>query len=496
MMRASVRRLSAVLAATLAVSLLAGHVGSPNVFYEGQAGPYPVRVVVRPPGVIPGLAEISVRIPEGQVRRVSVRPVRWDLGLAGAPRADEAMPVAGEPRLWSAELWFMDFGSYSVHVTVEGDAGEGTVIVPVPAVATETLAMSRGMAVGLGALGLFLFVGALTIVGAAVREGQLPPGEEPDARRRRRAWIARGVAVPLLGLAVLGGGRWWGAEEAAYEQNLYSAPVTETSVDTEGEAHVLTLVVEDEGWARFSPLIPDHGKLMHMFLVRDPEMDVFAHVHPVRADSASFRLVLPPLPEGTYRYYADVVHESGFPQTLVGSVAIPDPASEIPAAGVDTDDSWSVGAPAAGRTALLADGSTMVWEGNEALAAGRETTLTFRVTDPAGAPAALQPYMGMMSHAAVAKDDGGVFVHLHPSGSASMVAQQLFAQRVAGDTARTEDGRLIIREAVDHSMHAPGVEPGVVSFPYEFPQGGRYRIWVQVKRDGQVLTGAFDAEVR
>jgi hypothetical protein len=496
MIRTILRRLGVVAAATLGVSLLAGHVGSPNVFYEGQAGPYPVRVVVRPPGVIPGLAEISVRVPEGQVRRVSVRPVRWDLGLAGAPRADEAHPVAGEPRLWSAELWFMDFGSYSVHVSVEGDSGEGTVIVPVPAFATETLAMNRGMAVGLGALGLFLFVGALTIVGAAVREGQLPPGEEPDARRRRRAWIARGVAAPLLGLAVLGGGRWWGAEEAAYARNLYTAPVTEASVTAEGDAHLLSLVVDDERWARFSPLIPDHGKLMHMFLIRDPEMDAFAHVHPVRADSASFRLVLPPLPEGTYRYYADVVHESGFPQTFVGSVAIPAPASQSVSAGVDGDDSWSVGAAPAGRTARLADGSVMGWEGDEALAAGRETTLTFRVTDPAGGPAALQPYMGMMSHAAVAKDDGAVFVHLHPSGSASMVAQQLFAQRVAGDTARAEDGGLIIRETVDHSLHAPGASPGVVSFPYEFPQAGRYRIWVQVKREGQVLTGAFDAEVR
>lgn len=496
MIRLSIRRVCAVLGATLGISLLAGHVGSPNVFYEGQAGPYPVRVVVRPPGVIPGLAEIAVRVPEGEVRRVSVRPVRWDLGLAGAPRPDEALPVAGEPRLWSAELWFMDFGSYSVHVTVEGAAGEGTVIVPVPAVATQTLSMSRGTALGLGAAGLFLFVGALTIIGAAVREGQLPPGEAPDARRRRRAWIARGVAVPLLGLAVLGGGRWWSAEEAAYQRNLYTPPASEASVASDDGAPVLTLAVVDEAWGRFSPLIPDHGKLMHMFLVREPEMDAFAHMHPVRADSASFRLVLPPLPEGTYRYYADVVHESGFPQTFVGRVDIPATASEAVAAGVDADDSWSVGAAAADRRARLADGSTMTWEADDALAAGRETTLRFRVTDTAGAPAALEPYMGMMSHAAVAKGDGGVFVHLHPSGSASMVAQQLFAQRVAGDTARTADGELIVREVADHSMHGPAAEPGVVSFPYEFPQPGDYRIWVQVKRDGLVLTGAFDARVQ
>ena len=51
------------------------HIGSPNVFFEGKAGEYFVRAVIRPPQVVPGLAEINVRVPGGPVERVTVLPV-------------------------------------------------------------------------------------------------------------------------------------------------------------------------------------------------------------------------------------------------------------------------------------------------------------------------------------------------------------------------------------------------------------------------------------
>jgi hypothetical protein len=46
----------------------------------------------------------------------------------------------------------------------------------------------------------------------------------------------------------------------------------------------------------------------------------------------------------------------------------------------------------------------------------------------------------------------------------------------------------------DHT-HRGGGLPAVVSFPFGLPERGDYRIFVQVKRDGRIDTGAFDARV-
>src|SRR6185436_17568941 len=77
------------------------HIGSPNVCFEGKAGPFPIRVLIRPPGVVPGLAEINVRVLAGSARRVTALPVYWEAGREGAPPPDVAEPVRGETNLYS-----------------------------------------------------------------------------------------------------------------------------------------------------------------------------------------------------------------------------------------------------------------------------------------------------------------------------------------------------------------------------------------------------------
>ncbi|HVT58624.1 MAG TPA: hypothetical protein VHR45_09500 [Thermoanaerobaculia bacterium] len=521
-----------------------GHVGSPNVFFEGMAGPYPVHVVIRPPVVIPGLAQIAIRLDKNDARRarVSVQPMQWDAGPEGAPPPDVAEPVRGDRTLFSAQLWLMTANSYQIRVRVAGAHGDGTAIVPLSTAATHRLPMRSATALLLVGLGALLFAGVLTIIGASIRESTLAPGDAPGAQHRRRARLVTVLTAVLLALALVGGRRWWTSIDSAYRGTLYHPYQIDATAHLEGPLRVLDLRFTDPRWRGrdWTPLVPDHGKIMHLFLIRQPGLDVFAHLHPVPAGPGqedNFRTALPPLPAGNYRLYADITQLSGFSETVTAAIALPapPPASApfevIPSSlAPDPDDSLRLAPPLAVRPQVVAavspldGGLTMTWEKSlQPRTAGRELMLRFAVRTPDGQPVSLEPYMGMPAHAVILRDDGNVFIHLHPMGTISMSAQRLLArpvrrllvpnspfwrpdlrlaernaalQKIAGtvpESAAAGPGEMEMGMA----MNAPpaAAPAGEVSFPYEFPQPGRYRLWVQVKSAGQVITGVFDTAV-
>lgn len=496
------RRMPLVLVVAMFLGTTA-HVGSPNAILEGLAGPYAVRVVVRPPDVIPGLAEVSVRIldPAAVVDRVGVRPIFWRTGRQGSPAADDAARVEGADNLYTGTLWLMAPGSYNVEIEVAGPAGAGTVSVPVVGTPTAEAKLGPGLTATLSVLGVILVAGLLSIVHAAAGESLVPPGQAVTPGARRRARIAAAVAVPIVLLMTLSGWRWWQAEAADYRRTL-SRPLDATA-SLAGES--LALTITDSVWHpdRITPLIPDHGKVMHMFVIEERSGAAFAHLHPIRERHETFSTPLPPLPPGRYRVFGDVVHESGYARTLTAHIDIP--SGHRARAILGADDAWRLTPPGeapssrGGVTAPL-EGGELEWLPHAApLRAGMEATLRFVLRSPLGAPLALEPYMGMSGHAVVLRDDASVFIHLHPMGTAAMAAQQAFAARERGDT--TAAGRLRIDRtstspAPDglHIGHAAAARSSV-SFPYEFPRPGTYRMWVQVKHAGQVVTGRFDARV-
>ncbi|MGH7504084.1 MAG: hypothetical protein ACRELX_00460, partial [Longimicrobiales bacterium] len=429
----------------------------------------------------------------------------------------------------------------------------GTALVPVISIATRRLSLGAGLAVLLVALGLLLAAGVVTIVRAAVRDSVMEPGELPDPSHVRRGRIASLVTVALIVVVLTGGRAWWGAEDAAYRSTMFEP--LDVQVTADDAAGVLRIALVDPDWLarRWTPIVPDHGKMMHAFLVRLPDQDAFAHVHPLPLGRDSFQLALPPLPAGDYAFYADVVHESGFAQTLSDTVRI---GSRPPAAGGDADDAWWTGRPgivpatATPAVARFDDGSTLTLEraGEATVTLDRELTMRFIAREPDGSTTPLEPYMGMAAHVAVRRNDGGVFVHLHPSGSIAMASQRQIilaetppvpqpadspapafdslADTLADTVAAVPDsvstvpadsivppatptaGRDSIQLADSASaaitgaagamdpLPMPVLDPaGVVTIPYAFPMEGDYRVFVQTKRNGVVRTAVFAVRV-
>jgi hypothetical protein len=393
----------------------------------------------------------------------------------------------------------MSAGSNSVTVGVRGPKGTGSVVVPLVAVAARRLSFNAPLAALLIVAGLFLASGMFTIVGAAVRESVLPPGEEPDGPRRRRARWAMARAVGIFVLAIVGAGAWWRADDADFARRLFRPLAVTTRIEPVGTRSLFRLAIVDSAWthrndtpwlrARGAPqltgLIEDHGKLVHLFLIAADGRSGFAHLHPGTDDTVTFTTTLPPLPAGVYSVFADVVHASGLTETLTSTITLPAPAPPPPSGSLaDADDAWSPGQRVGSADqSVLADGTTLTWvRGGRALAVGDEAGLQFAIASPAGDTAALEPYLGMAGHAVVVRDDGKVFIHLHPLGTISVAAQA----RLTGASFDT---------SMRHMMAAPGTQGGTLYFPYAFPQPGDYTLWVQLKRRGRILTGSFTAHV-
>jgi hypothetical protein len=358
-----------------AVLPLSAHVGSPDVFYEGNAGPYRLFVTVRVPQVIPGVAEIQIRSELGNVRAIRVVPMR----LAGPgsnlpPTPDLAVQSKDDPQFFTASLWLMESGALQVRVLVDGAQGQGEVSVPVPSSAQRTLPMQKSLAGLLLALMLFLAVGVVFIVGAIVREGNLEGGEIPSDSRKRRARRAMLVTAVLVTVLLFLGKAWWGVNAADFQRRVdfFKPPAAALKLV---EGHRLEIRVEHAGirgeradfrsptYLRLSDVIPDHGHLMHLFLLRVPELDALWHLHPDSIAGDAFAADLPDVPAGRYQVFADVVDPRGYPWTLVGGIDLPQIGGKL----LTGDDSaWSgapLVAPAAESTnSPLPDGGHIVWQ--------------------------------------------------------------------------------------------------------------------------------------
>jgi hypothetical protein len=468
------------------------HVGNPDIYFEGNAGPYRLFVAVRPPTVIPGIAEIEVRSRTADVRELHVVPLPLSgAGVRFAPVADKLAVSPQDPHFFTGSVWLMAHGSWQIRISADGKQGTGTLGVPLPSIAHAVKKMDLGVGALLGGLGLFLVLGLVAMTRAGIREARLEPGAAANANDKRRATIGTVIAVVVVAAVVWGGRAWWSSEAATFDARVYK-PLLMSATLNSGE--MLDLKMKEPGWMGAPPpgkftsilfvrkmddLVPDHNHLMHLYALREPGLDVVYHLHPDQAEAGLFRVALPNMPAGTYKLYSDIVHANGFAETLATSVALP----AIEGRALTGDDAAGSAKPwteaAKSSTFTLPDGYRMEWLQGNSLPHAKEASLfRFQLLAPDGsAPKDMAFYMGMMGHAAFVKTDGTAFAHIHPDGSASMAAVMM-----TGDPMDMPE------------MDKPGL-PNEVNFPYGFPSPGHYRIIVQMKHGGTVETGIFDADV-
>jgi hypothetical protein len=100
---------------------------------------------------------------------------------------------------------------------------------------------------------------------------------------------------------------------------------------------------------------------------------------------------------------------------------------------------------------------------------GKPATLKYHLTDEkTGEPVKdLQPYLGAWGHALILSEDASDYIHSHP----------------------TE----MIPAKVDRAKIFGGAD---VSFDAFFPRPGRYRVWSQFQRHGELITVPFNIKVR
>ena len=482
-----------VAACVLFSSSSSAHLGSPDVFYEGHAGPYRVLVTVRTPPMIPGIAQIEVRALDGNVTDIRIVPLRAvGEGSEYAPPSDRMERSRVDAQYFTGKLWLMQSGAWQVRMEVFGTQGKGESAVPVPAAARRTLRMQKGTGALLVVLMLLLVASMIAILGAAARESQLEAGAAPSGSQRRRGRIAMAVTAAAIIVILFLGNMWWNAAASSRaDLMMYKAPPVEASLQ---DANTFVLKMGFSSWhdrrkqMLLDKIIPDHGHLMHLFLLGLPGLDCFYHLHPDQVAPDTFTERLPAVTAGNYAVFADIVRESGFPDTMTARITLPDVHGNPP---IGDDSGTTVACRSDGKelgtVSTFPDHGHWEWIVDEQNVHARQPALLrFRVFDEDGKPASdLEPYMGMAGHLVIVKRDLTVFAHVHPSGSMPMAALMLLEKQInSGASAMT----------AMHGMHETA-QPAEVTFPYGFPEPGDYRLFVQIKQNGQVQTGVFDAHV-
>jgi len=184
-----------------------------------------------------------------------------------------------------------------------------------------------------------------------------------------------------------------------------------------------------------------HGQRGHLIVVRR-DLTRFQHLHPTLGNDGTWRVEAFALPDpGVYRAFIDIVVD-GHPMTIgvdlfaSGEMAVaprPNTARHATAAGYDIE---------------LQTGEILAGEASE---------LVFEIRDGGEPVSRLDPYLGALGHLVALREGDLAYLHVHPEETSP--------------------------------------DSGQVEFGARFPTAGRYRLFLQSKPDGTLITTHHDIRI-
>jgi len=477
------------------ISIIFPHIGIENSYFEGNVGSYSTRIIIEPPGVVPGLASIKIFSIDRKVESVSVRAVHnnaitrdtlntFNVKPDIVPRSDQV------DNMFQTELWLMDYGAYGVEVFFDGPKGKSNVIIPVNSVSSKMIEMSQFMSITLWCLLILLFIGGVNVIGTAYYESTLDKNQNPTNDKLKKTYIVYVLSSIILFYMVYGGYKWWLAIEKQFMERFYKPFDTTLNVKN----NILNISIDsppkDASWLdkqgtirEHGKLITEHNKLAHIYIFDKAKNQFMAHLHPINLISDyEFETCLPTMDSGEYVLYADLAHESGYSHSITQTFNLDKPIENLNfnKGLCDPDNSYS----------NFSQTSVDINWTNKKEDYSADDNISFDLEiSKDGQLLELDSYVGMGGHGVIVSLDSELYMHMHPLGSISMSAQKKFMK---SDSENFICDFGLIEDEYGNFKELDGM--GRIVFPSINLKKGNYRFFVQikVKESQKILSKQFD----
>ena len=229
----------------------------------------------------------------------------------------------------------------------------------------------------------------------------------------------------------------------------------------QGEPARVRLDLKTSGGMPIAPheLAVTHTEKMHVMVI-DPSLEDYSHVHPTAEGlDGEYFFDFTPAMAGTYKVFTEIVPLRSRRQAVA--------LSELKVSGQSIAPKFE-----RSMVSLVGDVRFELLNVPDILKTGRDYRLQLYITDPAGHVINLETVMGAKGHMVAFDSSGTGFAHMHPVESVASVR-----------TAGLGGGGALDSNDTD------------LSFMFNVPNPGWYRLFAQIQIKGEAVFGRFDLKV-